>query len=209
MTGTLFEVSIETGSRTGADGPVTWYVVHPDLQRLLARDLLPDVTAVPLDDLRSLRIECSKVESDVSLVRRIVQGRLDIVGHETRRRSGAAAADSGVDMSGLLFDLPDIMADSPPGGGPGSGGRKVLIDEPGVVAQALIKTLDSTLTPGELGSLVDLDDDELATLMETLRDFEIELSTSRRRLHERIDSIQSEVTRRYRDGEASIDSLLN
>jgi hypothetical protein len=183
--------------------------VHPDLQRLLARDLLPDVTAVPLDDLRSLRIECSKVESDVSLVRRVTQGRLDIVGNETRRRSGAEDAVSGIDMSGLLFDLPDIMAGPPPAGGAPSSRRKVAIDEPGIVAQALIKTLDSTVTPGELGSLVDFDDDQLATLMETLRDFEVELSTARRRLHERIDSIQSEVTRRYRDGEASIDSLLN
>ncbi|MCP5032564.1 MAG: hypothetical protein GY939_12225 [Actinomycetia bacterium] len=185
--------------------------MHPDLQRLLARDLLPDVTAVPLDDLRSLRIECSKVEGDVSLVRRITQGRLDIVGHETRRRSGAAEADSDVNMTDLLFDLPDILADSPAGGGGGGSpsGRKVVIDGPGIVAQALIKTLDTTLTPAELGSLDSLDDDQLNTLMESLRDFEIELSTTRRRLHERIDSIQSEVTRRYRDGEASIDSLLN
>ncbi len=185
--------------------------MHPDLQRLLARDLLPDVTAVPLDDLRSLRVECSKVEGDVSLVRRITQGRLDIVGHESRRRSGAAEADSDINITDLLFDLPDILADSPPSGDGGGApsGRKVMINEPGIVAQALIKVLDTTATPAELGSLGSLDDDKLGSLMETLRDFEIELSTTRRRLHERIDSIQSEVTRRYRDGEASIDSLLN
>jgi hypothetical protein len=66
--------------------------VHDDLQRLLAKDLLPDITAVPLEDLRHLRIECSEAEGDVSFVRRVAQGRLDIVGHEVRRRSGAADA---------------------------------------------------------------------------------------------------------------------
>jgi hypothetical protein len=179
--------------------------VHADLQRLLARDLLPDVTAVPLEDLRSLRLECSGAEGDVSFVRRVAQGRLDIVGHESRRRAGAADAEP--DLSGILFDLPDILAESRAGAS--SGGRKVVIGEPGPLAQALIKELDTAVTPVELGSLGELHDDELLGLMESLRDVEIELSTTRRRLHERIDAIQGEIARRYRDGEASIDSLLN
>lgn len=182
--------------------------MHADLQRLLARDLLPDVTAVPLDDLRSLRAECSGAEGDVSLVRRVAQGRLDIVGHETRRRAGATDAEP--ELSGLLFDLPDILSESRAGTpAPARSGRQVVIDEPGVVARALIDELDQAATPSQLGSLTSMNDDELSRIMDTLRDFELELSTTRRRLHERIDSIQGEIARRYRDGEASIDSLLN
>ena len=143
----------------------------------------------------------------MSFVRRVAQGRLDIVGHETRRRSGATDVEP--DLSGLLFDLPDLMADPSSASSSGPSSRKVVIAEPGVVAQALIKELDGTVSPAELGSLRDFDDAALMALMETLRDFEIELSTTRRRLHERIDSIQGEIARRYRDGEASIDSLLN
>jgi hypothetical protein len=41
-----------------------------------------------------------------------------------------------------------------------------------------------------------------------MRDFENDLSALRRRLHERIDALQAEIGRRYRDGEASVDSLL-
>lgn len=178
--------------------------MHADLQDLLAKDLLSDVTAVPLTDLRDLRVKCSSVEGDVSFVRRMAQGRLDIVGHEVRRRSGAV--DVWPDMSGLLFDLPEIMTDPPDRS---SGGRLVTVDEPGVVAHALVEQLDNAASPGDLSTLDKLDTERLASLMDTLRDFEESLSATRRRLHERIDSIQGEIARRYRDGEASIESLLN
>lgn len=178
--------------------------MHADLQQLLAKDQLPDVTAVPLDDLRDLRTECSAAEGDVSFVRRVAQGRLDIVGHETRRRSGADDAEP--EISGLLFDLPDIMTESHSST---PSGRPIAIHEPGTIAQGLVTQLDEAASPTTLASLNALEGDKLAVLMDTLRDFEVELSTTRRRLHERIDSIQSEIARRYRDGEASIDSLLN
>ncbi len=180
-----------------------------ELERLLAKDLLPDITAVPLGDLRQMRVDCSGAEGDVSLVRRVAQGRLDIVGHEARRRAGATdAVDPASDVSGLLFDMPDILADAPAGPGSGSG-RPVAIHEPGLMAQALLEQLDRTASAGELTGLAQLGDDRLSSLVDELRDFEVQLSTTRRRLHERIDSIQGEIARRYRDGEASIDSLLN
>jgi hypothetical protein len=181
--------------------------VHVDLQRLLAKDLLPDVTAVPLADLRQLRVACSAAEGDVSFVRRVAQGRLDIVGHEVRRRSGAA--DDAPELNGILFDLPDILTLGAPGSGGATSARMVAIQEPGLLAQALLSDLDQAAAPSELTSANQLADDRLASLLEDLRAFEVELSTNRRRLHERIDSIQGEIARRYRDGEASIDSLLN
>lgn len=178
--------------------------MHADLQQLLAKDLLPDITAVPLDDLRELRVACSGAEGDVSFVRRVAQGRLDIVGHETRRRNGLI--DTEPDVSGLLFDLPDILSEQ---SGGGSVARKVAIHEPGVLAQSLVTTLDEVATPSELSGLGRLDADRISSLVDALQGFEVDLSATRRRLHERIDSIQGEIARRYRDGEASIDSLLN
>ena len=180
--------------------------MHADLQQLLAKDLLPDVTAVPLAELRELRVACSFAEGDVSFVRRMAQGRLDIVGHEMRRRGGAA--DIEPDVDGVLFDLPDILADS--GGGPGpAGARQIAIHEPGLVAKELVEELDRAAQPSALSALGQMDADALVALVDALGDFEVSLSTTRRRLHERIDSIQGEIARRYRDGEASIDSLLN
>jgi hypothetical protein len=41
-----------------------------------------------------------------------------------------------------------------------------------------------------------------------LSDLEHAVSARRRSLHERIDALQSELTRRYKTGEATVDSLL-
>lgn len=179
-------------------------VIH-ELERLLDPSVLTGLTARPIDQLRRVRVECTHVEGDVSLVRRIAQGRLDIVGHETRRRAGDESAEA--DVPGLLFDLPDLMTDEPSGSGV-PGGRSVQIGEPGAVAGALVEQLDAMASPADLGGVDQMTDEQLRELFERIRAFEVELSSVRRQLHERIDAIQSEIGRRYRDGEASVDSVL-
>jgi hypothetical protein len=193
-----------------------------------------------MERLRSIRVELNRAESDVSLVRRVAQGRLDIVGHEVDRRQGTPgatghgtpdggpaddpagerAAEGGGEAAspyagvpgpttgpaGLLFDMPDILSD---GAGPGSRGRMVEVEEPGPLALALMDQLDAAASPGRLSGLDDLDRPALGDLFESLRGVEVELSSARRRLHDRIDTIQDEIARRYRDGEATIDSLLH
>jgi len=44
---------------------------------------------------------------------------------------------------------------------------------------------------------------------ESLAGFERTVSALRRTLFDRIDAIEAELTRRYRTGEASVDSLLS
>ena len=56
--------------------------------------------------------------------------------------------------------------------------------------------------------MADLDDSALGRLSEGLVDFEGRLSTRRRELFDRIDALTAELVRRYRDGGASVDSLL-
>ena len=63
-------------------------------------------------------------------------------------------------------------------------------------------------SPSALSSIESLTDGDLRELFERIRSFEVEMSSIRRQLHERIDAIQSEIGRRYRDGEASVDSIL-
>jgi hypothetical protein len=187
--------------------------VHADLQRLLADDLLADFANQSMDRLRRLRTELTGAEGDVSLVRRLTQGRLDIVGHEIDRRGRPGNDDdAGRDPTALLFDMPAILTDGPAGSGstrsPGSG-RTSPVAEPGPVATALMETLDGIAAPGALSGLPDLVGHELGDVFEGLRGFEIELSSIRRTLHDRIDTIQDEIARRYRDGEASVDALLS
>lgn len=175
------------------------------IEQLLAPDALNHLTTRPIAELRSLRVDCTQVEGDVSLARRIAQGRLDIVGHEVQRRAGSVEGDA--DLSGLLFDLPDILADRRGNDGKPSG-RPVDVNEPGPVALDLVERLDAVATPSDLGGVSDLAEGDLRELFERIRASEIELSSIRRQLHERIDAIQSEIGRRYRDGEASIESFL-
>lgn len=170
-----------------------------------------------MDDLRRLRVELTRSEGDVSLVRRIAQGRLDIVGHEVGRRGRAdgsietdAGAEPNGDPSDLLFDMPDILTDAATPGGARSAGaaRHNPVAEPGPVATSLLDSLDGIASPSELSTVAELAAEVLARLFDGLREYEIELSSVRRTLHDRIDTIQGEIARRYRDGEASVDALL-
>jgi hypothetical protein len=175
--------------------------VTPTIDGLLASDVLDGIRTRPLPRLRELRGRCAVVESDVSMVRRLAQGRLDIVIHEARRRSGDGVA-------GLLYDLPDILADESrknhtPGSRP-----DVRVDGPGEVGGELMDRLEAIASPTVLSGVQHLDQGELDELFARISDYEHKLSKCRRSLHERIDAIQSEIGRRYRDGEASVDSVL-
>lgn len=179
-----------------------------ELKRLLADDLLENLTTMPLDRLRGLRVESSRVEGDVSFARRVAQGRLDIVGHEVGRRSNGSEAEP-TDMSALLFDMPNILTDDPsPASGSGVA-RSAPILEPGAVAIDMIEKLDGFASPSTLSSIDAVSQGDLADLFDELRTFEVELSNLRRQLHDRIDTMQDEIARRYREGEASVDALLS
>ncbi len=172
------------------------------LATLLADDALADIGTRPIAELRSFRYDASRVEGDVSMVRRVAQGRLDIIGHEIQRRAGDA--DPG-QLNNLLYDLPDIMAEASEASAPS--GRAIEINEPGPVAATLGTRLDSVISPRELSGVGELDDDRLLEVFKRVEGMEQELSDLRRQLHDRIDAIQNEIGRRYRDGEASIEGL--
>lgn len=177
------------------------------LEALLAPESLNGLGSQPITDLRTLRIRCSEAEGDVSLVRRLAQGRLDIVGHDVRRRAGDPS--SATDVSGLLFDMPDILSEEQRSSSAIPGSRPIDVSGPGEVASLLTLELDKAVSPSQLSDVQSLSDSAVREIFEQLRSNELELSTLRRRLHERIDAIQSEIARRYRDGEASVDTLLN
>ena len=187
--------------------------MHADLQRLLAADLLSDFESKPMERLRHIRIELSGAEGDVSFVRRVTQGRLDIVGHDVERRSGATSSVPGLDpASALLFDMPDILTDESDGNPTGqrsAPGRAISVLEPGQIALSLVEDLDLIASPSQLSGIQDLDEGQVEDLFGGLREFEIELSDIRRQLHDCIDTIQDEIARRYRDGEATVESLLS
>ncbi|MBT8239896.1 MAG: ABC transporter substrate-binding protein [Acidimicrobiia bacterium] len=173
----------------------------PTIDGLLASDVLDDIRVQPLQELRELRNACVGVEGDVSMVRRLTQGRLDIVIHEARRRSGDGVA-------GLLFDLPDILADETRAAHTPGARPDVRVDPPGEAGGVLVERLEAIASPTVLSGVQHLEQDQLDELFSRISEFEQELSRTRRALHERIDAIQSEIGRRYRDGETTVDAVL-
>jgi len=186
--------------------------VHPSVQRLLAAELIRDIATVPIEDLRAARADCSQVEGDISFVRRVVQGRLDMVGYELARRADrterrSPQSEASAEPVNILFDLPDVLTTG--GATPLASQRHMASHEPGTVAVDMASEVDSIISSEEMASLAILGDDRIGEITESLRAHEMDLSAMRRQLHERIDAIQGEVVRRYQVGEASPDAFLS
>ncbi len=173
-----------------------------ELDRILADDFLDGVEVRSIEELRQLRAECQAVETQVSYLRRMVQGRHDIVAGELARREGG---DAPSDVSDLVDRLPEILADRIHAPGPG---RLPAGMEPGELHGVLADRLAEITSRVPIESPGDAGHDALASAEADLRELEAEVSRHRRQLFDRIDALQGEITRRYREGAANVDDLL-
>jgi hypothetical protein len=174
-----------------------------DLSRLLAPDYLDDVGGLTVDEIRNMRTECQEAEGALSYLRRLIQGRLDIVHAYLERPDGAGAPD----LSSVVDNLAGILAG--PGRPSGPGRNPVLFTPDTDDMAALTTELDAILGVDEIGLLASRDPDELRDLAERLRVLENRVSAERRGLHERIDTLQAELVERHKSGRASVDGLLS
>ncbi len=173
-----------------------------ELDRILAADYLGDLEVRPLDEIRSMRGECQQIEVGLSFLRRLAQARLDIIDGELRRRVEGGDPN---DLADLIGKLPEILSDRVTS--PGFG-RLPQHLAPGESEADLAADVDAIVDADLLPSLPEMDDDAVWGLREELTRFEQEMSERRRAVHQRIDALQAEITRRYRTGEASVESLL-
>ncbi len=173
-----------------------------DLAALLDPGYLGDLTRRTMDDVRAMRTECQEVETGLSLLRRMVQGRLDIVGLELGRR---AEGGDPADLPDLIARLPAVLSDRTHA--PGIG-RLPQMMAPGELPEGLEAELDAIVGAGHLAHLPRVDDDHLRSMADDLAALEQKVSGHRHELFQRIDALQAEITRRYKSGEASVDSLL-
>ena len=77
------------------------------------------------------------------------------------------------------------------------------------VVDALQARLDTVIDSESVGNVSGLDGERLSAALRELQAFEDEVSDTRKGLHTTIDVLQAEVTRRYREGEVSVDALLS
>ncbi|MHB1711354.1 MAG: RsiG family protein [Acidimicrobiales bacterium] len=203
--------------------------LQSELGRLLADSYLEGVDSKPLDEIRAMRAECQEAEVAVSYLRRLAQGRLDIVnaylGHDPGQAiaegSSGADGDSGdgpgatvgvrvhepPDLAALVEGLPAILTAGP--GRPPGPGRMMTRLAPDTEESGLTADLDSVMSADDIGRLRDLTSEQLTTMAEGLHEIERRVSSERRGLHHRIDTLQAELVDRYKSGQASVDGLLS
>ncbi|MGW3800024.1 RsiG family protein [Streptomyces clavifer] len=149
-----------------------------------------------LPELRTRRRDAQRDEADLSYVRRLVQGRIDILRAEL---AGRAAPDSPVvdRLSEILADTPSVHRSS---------ARHVTLTTPR--SDEYRQLAADTLAEVELSDLDARTDEELLTAMGRLVRYERQVSRRRHRLQRTVDDCSAEIARRYRDGEAQVDDLL-
>ena len=142
---------------------------------------------------------CDDLDTELSYYRRLLHGRLDLLEFEQRRRSGTetrsliealpeilAAGEHEISSSGVLKNLPVEPPDM------GAGNRPI----------------DRVLGDDFLAHLPTISDEELAEIATELTETERAVSADRRAVYAALEQILEELTRRYRDGLADVDQLL-
>ncbi|MET9955322.1 ABC transporter substrate-binding protein [Streptomyces sp. NPDC006339] len=178
-------------------------VGRPPTQRTAERDLpdrpQPDLAALRLPELRALRREAQGDEADLSYVRRMLQGRIDILRAELARRSDPEAP--------VLDRLSEILADTPSRpGAVARSARHVTLSTPR--SEEYRRLASEMLSEVELSDLTARTDEELHTAMGRLAGYEQQVSRRRQQLQRTADDCSAEIARRYREGEAQVDDLL-
>jgi hypothetical protein len=176
------------------------------LDRLLTDSYLDGIDGASVDVIRAHRAECQEAEVGLSYLRRLAQGRLDIV-HTYLDRP---PVDPPPALGELVDDLPQILATHP--------GQAAQPDSPGHLPQLLVPDtedpeltveLDAIVGADDVGRLPSLDRHQLGRIADELEQFERRVSDDRRALHLRIDILQAELVGRYKTGSASVEGLLS
>ena len=169
------------------------------IDRVLAPGFLDGLRDLSLAEVRELRLEAEQEEVDLSYLRRMIQGRLDILRAELNRRDSSSSAT-------LVEGLAAILADEPRSPARGLGRHSTV--EPSR-ADSHRRYVEALVADVDLSDVSARSTDELAHAMRTLSEEEQAISGKRRQVQTAMDACSAEITRRYRDGEADVDALLS
>ena len=156
-----------------------------------------DPRSLSLDELRSLRNRLQAEDDVVSYVRRVAQARVDLVRAEQHRRErGERSEDLSSELRVVLSSHLTSGTPRPPRPVEDLGDNELSNELDRICAEYGFSRLD------------DLAPAELETLERELTAYERRVSDDRRDRFNRLDALSAELVRRYREGEASVDGLL-
>jgi hypothetical protein len=176
--------------------------VRPGGRRRIDRVLDPafteGVASRPLADVRVLRDEAAQEETDLSYLRRLLHGRIDIVRAEQERRASG-------DDTAVVERLAAILSANALGPAMGSGRHTTL--EPSR-AEAHRRHVEALVSDVDLSDVGSLPDEQLDRALRTYLAEEASVSVRRRQVQAVMDLLNEEIAGRYRQGRASVDELL-
>ena len=166
------------------------------IDKVLADDFAADVESLDLDELRTRRREAEQEEADLSYVRRMLQGRMDILRAELARRSGGGDR--------IVETLSAVLGDSARSD---KGMGRFLRVEPSRVDEHR-RMVEQVIADVGVSDVTERSDEELRAALDRLAEFERGVSEDRSAVQQVMDTLTREVARRYQIGAASVDDLL-
>jgi hypothetical protein len=158
------------------------------IDSILEGSYLENIDTKPEAELRELRDTASEIETEMSYLRRLAQSRLDIFKAETSRRQ------KGGSLGDLIAMLPSILASGETrSSSTNSRLSSILAPSPNIDFNRGMETL---VSDDSLANLDQLEEDELAQNIASLKEFEQEVSEKRKELHKVIDALEGELANR-------------
>ena len=165
---------------------------HRRIDRIREEGYLTGLRELAIDELRDKRDECMAEREYLSLLRRLGQGRSEILRAELESRG------SGGETEPLVDRLASILTADEHERGPSRGEalRMGLPEEEMLLARRRVERL---VADAGLSDPTALDDDALGQAVERLLSEERELSAARTDVMRVLDTVQAELKRRYKD----------
>lgn len=160
------------------------------IDRIRRPQYIQGLSELPLDELRSRRDECYAEREYLSLLRRLVQGRAEILRAEVERRGGGGQSGSLVDR------LATILSSEAQGPARGEAVKVGVPEEELLLARRRLERLVADAGLSDPGTL---DDERLAAAVDLLAREEREVSVARGEVLQVMDALQEELKRRYRE----------
>lgn len=167
------------------------------VDRVLAEDFATDLPSLDMDELRARRREAEQEEADLSYVRRMLQGRMDILRAELARRAGGGEE--------IIATLSQVLGESSRSD---HGLGRFLRVEPSRVDEHR-RMVEQIIADVGVSDVAHQTDDELRASLRRLEEFEHGVSEERHAVQKVMDAFTTEVARRYQSGAATVDDLLS
>ncbi len=165
---------------------------------VLAEEFIADLAGMDITEIRSRRFLAEQEEADLSFLRRMLHGRIDIVRAELARRDPANEGRS------LIDSLVEILSDPRPE--PRGLGRHVNVEPTRVDEHR--RRAEQAISDAVMSDVGARSIEELDAAIVSLSRHEQEVSVTRVQVQKVANALSEEMTRRYQEGSANVDVLL-